>query len=451
MDLPEGPREIVSNRKPDIVVPQEAAERGQLIRGELRSDLAAFPEMLAQFSKIYPKSRKGTIYLYPSLDQARGLFALPSPFSFEGSLVAREGVEERWKATGIWLKSGSQITHKEALYWTFCSGRIERLDVTATSQNSDAQNTRPFAWFTMNRCFVLQLLANQEEDELVRAKQHGFPERSFSIVLSDGATAEIRRYMKFHKPGVSKETKKTGYSLCVRDFKDADRVKKDAEAVLILASFASRERTMFSQWSTELTPGDLHRHWMFNIPRFPKRPDRTEPLLPRDHGQCGKFLGDAFQCYRNAKHTQLLDAAVYALLDRDLTLETQIVRLFSGIQSALVFALQEPKALKRPQIRTLYEKFMKKFAPDFSDLWPLLSKSSGPSLSDIRNAAVHGEVFTESDWQALSYAGQNLQWLLERIILISLGWDFHTSAVSPQGLRNFYAHRWQPEQSKLKV
>jgi len=441
----------MSEARPDIVVPQEAAERGLIISGELRSETARIPSMLAQFSKIDPGSREAEIYFYPTVDQARKLFAAPPPFSFEGEVTARDGVEEQWKAAGIWTKPGSQITYKEAMYWTASSGSIENLHINTTSQDRSSKDFHSSAWFVMNRCFLLQVLANPEKEDLEAAKQHGFPERTFSLALLDGATAEIRRRIQSHKLGVAREEKKTGYSLCVRDFNDEERVKSDVEALLILASFASRERTMLSHWSTERVAGNHHRHWLFNIPKFPKRQERIEPLVPRDHAQCAKFLTGAFRVYCGAKHRELFDAAVYAQLSHDLPLEVEIVRLFSGIQSALVFALQEPKTAKRPQIRALYEKFMKKYSPDFSDLWPLLSKLSGASLSDIRNAVVHGEVFVESDWTALSYAGQNLRWMLERILLISLGWDVHTSDVSPQRLRLFYAHQWHTEQKKIQA
>jgi hypothetical protein len=240
-----------------------------------------------------------------------------------------------------------------------------------------------------------------------------------------------------------------GYSIHVRGFKDGQRVKQDIEGLLIIASLASRERSMFWHWSTEESSTVRRQHWRFGISKFPCRPDRSNPLFPRRRADCGNLLIEALRSYLTALNTELLDSAIYALMSNDLPLEVQIVRLFSGIQSALLFALKEPTKAKRPKIRSLYAKFEKKYAPDFSDLWPLLRAPSGASLSDIRNAAVHGEVFTEKDWLALSYAAENLQWLLERIVLISLGCDVTLSAVSPRVLRNYYAHRWQHEQQRL--
>lgn len=81
------------------------------------------------------------------------------------------------------------------------------------------------------------------------------------------------------------------------------------------------------------------------------------------------------------------EGAVFPLMGRELVLELRIARLFSGIQGALVFALQELRGKKRAQVRSLYEKFLSKYGSHFDDLWPLLrDPQGGPSLSDLRNA-----------------------------------------------------------------
>lgn len=95
---------------------------------------------------------------------------------------------------------------------------------------------------------------------------------------------------------------------------------------------------------------------------------------------------------------------------------------FSGIQGALVFALQAPPSRNRRQARTLFEEFVRQKGYPLNDLWPLYS-GTGTPLSKIRNSIVHGEAFSEGEFMALSYAAENLQWHLERIILIALGWD----------------------------
>ncbi len=70
--------------KGEFVVPHEAAERGSLVVGELKSEQATFPSMLVQFSKVIPSGRKAKIFLYSTLEQAKSLFAMRPPFSFRG-------------------------------------------------------------------------------------------------------------------------------------------------------------------------------------------------------------------------------------------------------------------------------------------------------------------------------------------------------------------------------
>jgi hypothetical protein len=56
----------------DIVVPEEAVSRGPLMSGELRSVDHSYPGMLVQFKKIAPHARKSRIYLFPTVEQAKG-------------------------------------------------------------------------------------------------------------------------------------------------------------------------------------------------------------------------------------------------------------------------------------------------------------------------------------------------------------------------------------------
>ena len=196
----------------------------------------------------------------------------------------------------------------------------------------------------------------------------------------------------------------------------------------------------------------MKRIWRFNARRFPKRIDHHEPLILRDTDAAQRFMTTAFPLYRSALHRPHFDSAVYALMANELVLELRIARLFAGIQGALVFALQEPRGTKRPQVRALFDKFIDKFGDHFADLWPLLkAQNGGSSLSDLRNAVVHGDTFEEEDFFALSFASENLSWILERILLLALGWNLDDSDVSSRHLSNFYGYQWQTEQAKLKL
>lgn len=423
--------------------------------GELRSTHDRYPGMLAQFEKIAPHTRKTRIYLFPTVEQAKRLFHTSQGlFSFEGMFSTREDVIEIRLAKDIWLKPPTQVSHKEATYWSQTSGQVGSLEITTRYLPGAQLNSRSDhypAWFVARRCFALQILANDDEEEAAESAKYGFSKPGVFLTLSDDAKASIRRYMKYTRRGLSQEVTRRGYSITVDGHKSPATAKKDIDTLLILASFASRERTISAHWSHETKDG-CNQFWQFNFGKFRKRTHREEPLIRRDREECRDFLQRAFEVYLHSKHQALLDSAIYALMENDQTLETGIVRLFSGIQGALVFATQHPLTGKRPLIATLFRTFSTAHADAFDDLWPLIDPRQGPPLSHFRNAIVHGEAFSEADWLALSYAGEHLRWYLERIVLIVLGWDIKRSSVSKTALRAFYAHsNWKEERDKLNL
>jgi DNA-binding NarL/FixJ family response regulator len=101
------------------------------------------------------------------------------------------------------------------------------------------------------RGFLLQLIANRERQEEEEASRHGFSTTKFALNLTDGVIAEVHRYLRSHRPGILKETKKMGYSIHVKGIKNAAQVKADIDALLLLSSFASRERAVSTHWSAD--------------------------------------------------------------------------------------------------------------------------------------------------------------------------------------------------------
>lgn len=440
------------SERPDIVVPEEAVGRGPLLSGELRKEHFRFPDILAQFEQIKPQTRKARIYLLLSSEQAKSLFDLNGPFAFEGSFCAREGVIETRIARDIWVEPISQITHKEAIYWSQTSGKIGSLEIRAKfSQGPELNSRRDVypAWFVARPCFALQILANQDKEEVKESAKYGFSRQDIHLSLTDGARASIHRYPSHRRYAFLRNVKRDLYSITVEEFKDPLTAKKDVDALLLLASFASRQRSVSEHWSYE-TKEEQVLFWQFNNGKFRKRYEREEPVVPRDREECRAFLQIAFDKYSASMHQPLLEAAIYALLNNEMTLDVCIARLFSAIQGALYFATQRPLTSKRPHFGDLYREFLTIHPDIFDGLWPLLDRQAGPPLYDLRNAIVHGEAFSEQDWLALSYAGEHLRWYLERIILVALGWDAEKSTVSNRALRLFYAYQnWEQERNQL--
>ena len=439
--------------RPDIVVPEEAAGRGPFMRGELRKDQLRCLDVLAQFEQLAPHTRRSRIYLLLSAEQAKRLFVVNGPLEFEGSFSTRDGVIETRIARDIWPKPITQITHEEAFYWAQNSGRIGSLESRTRflpGPELDARKNPSTAWFVARPCFAVQILANHDKDEAEEAAKFGFSRPDVAFTLSDGATASICGYLRFHRPGALRDVKRNGYSILVEGAKDPFTAKRDVDALLLLASFASRQRTLSAHWSYE-TREELIRLWQFNIGKFRKRYDGEEPVVPRDRDECRAFLQTAFDKYSVSIHQPVLEAAIYALLNREMTLDVNIARLFSAIQGALYFATQRslnPKG--RPHIGELYRDFVAAHPDIFDGLWPLLGSQTDAPLYYLRNAIVHGEAFSEVDWTALSYAGEHLRWHLERIILAALGWDIEKSTVSNRVLSLFTAYQgWKPERDRL--
>lgn len=442
------------SERPNIVVPEESAGRGQFLKGELRRERFCCPEILTQFERITPHTRRSRMYLLLTADQAKKLFALPGPFTFEGSFCTKNGVNETRVAKDIWLKSISQITHKEAFYWTQTSGAIGSLEIRMRfmpgPELDSRRDTYP-AWFVARPCFALQILANQTKEETEDSAKYGFSQQDVNFSLTDGATASIHRYPHFPWLDTSRKVKLRGYSITVEGFKDPLTAKRDVDILILLASFASRERSISAHWSYE-TKEEFVQFWQFNIGKFRKRYEREEPVVPRGRDECCAFLQTAFNSYSAALlHKPLLEAAIYTLLNNQTTLEVDIVRIFSAIQGALYFATQVPLSPpRRPRIGDLYRKFLTAHPGIFDGLWPLIDRKAGPPLNDLRNAIVHGEAFSEQEWRALSYAGEHLRWHLERIILVALGWDVEKSTVSERALGSFTAYQnWNQERNQL--
>ena len=379
---------------------------------------------------------------------------MPGPFTFVGTSCTRDGVIETRVAKDIWLKSITQISHKEAIYWTQTSGAIGSLEVRTKfvpGPELDSRRDTDSAWFVARPCFALQILANQTQEEAEASAKYGFSKQDISFSLTDDAKASIHLYPSFPRPHTTRNIEPRGYSITVEGAKDPLAAKRDVDALILLASFASRERSISAHWSYE-TKEEIVQFWQFNIGNFHKRYEREEPVVQRDRDGCRVFLQTAFDRYSAAStHKPLLETAIYTLLNNQTTLDVDVVRLFSAIQGALYFAAQVPlNPQRRPRISDLYRKFVAIHPQIFDGLWPLVDRQAGPPLNDLRNAIAHGEAFSEQEWTALSYAGEHLRWHLERIILAALGWDVEKSTVSKRALTLFTACRdWKRELNQL--
>lgn len=438
----------MDHQRIEVVVPEEASERGHILECELRSADVRIPGVLTQFSPATPHEMNHSIFFYPNLAQAKTLLEARSPFSLEGSRRLDGRTEARYRSSEVWLNYGSQMTSYEMLCVTQCSGRLVDLQIIYPPQDSTQASASSSAWFVASSCYALQRLATPAKDEqsiMSGQKIECIPHR---FELSDGAVCEISRVTAHHSRKGEKEVRKRAYAIQVESVRDAQTVERDVEGLLILASLASRERSDFGYWSVQEASGANTQNWRFGMGKWPKRAKGEEPLV-RGEANCVDFLSAALKVYLSRADASLLGSAVIALLARELPIETNLVNLYTAVQRALLLALSLPTTSKL-KVSELYTLFEKQYPIDIGDLWPLLGGKGGPSLNKVRNVLVHGKVFTSvSEFKVLGIAVENLQWILERILLSMLGWDVENSAVSPGKLNWYTAHNWKEPQKSL--
>lgn len=106
--------------------------------------------------------------------------------------------------------------------------------------------------------------------------------------------------------------------------------------------------------------------------------------------------------------------------------------------------------LNRISFATAFSDFCNHYSINIDDLWPITKDGEGISLSQLRNKLVHGEHFDDRHYEALIYAKEHLQWIIQRMILGILGWSADRSNVSPKKLEAMYAYqRWRGDQKVL--
>lgn len=438
-----------------VILPEEATQRGIIVSGTLKSAELLMPEILVQFSKLNPFKKKAKVHIYPTPQQAKQLFGARPPFAFTGQELLGGDAKRHYVAHDIWLGATTQFGSGANKLFSSCSGELSNLRITTDPGYEPEDFGSASAWLVARECQLLKLLATGTEDENESLRRLNIHKPPLKFPLPDGSIVHIKRVLARHSHSRGTETKKYGYVLEFSQVADIATVKRTADLLLILASLASRERTHCWYWSTQQPRGSHEQHWQFNLGTPSSRPKGIEPLITGNRQQCSDFFALGSVKLLHSQKPELFEAAVYALLEERLTLEVRIARLFSGIESALRFACpalaHASKPRRTPSIHDLYTAFNKSYRLDLTDLWPLLGKTDDTSLQSLRNFAVHGDVFTEEHFEALSYASEHLQWTLERILLAILGWNIDDSAVSERFLRRYTAHNWKMVKSRLTL
>ena len=220
-------------------------------------------------------------------------------------------------------------------------------------------------------------------------------------------------------------------------------VKRDLDEFLRLASFAARYRCICPSWTYSDDGSSYVTHYYQNIV-IPKgrAPSSNETLI--DVALFPKFIRKAYRFYSQSSQTDLLDTAIFALVNERATLEDRFTRVFSGLQSLLWFVYRNGGGTeKRVPIKKLFEIFNARYYTKLDDIWPLFDNTSSPSLYKIRNTIAHGEFLDPGKYIVVSCAQENLNWTVERMLLTIFEWPIEQSKVNSEYLRSWSkAYDW---------
>lgn len=219
-------------------------------------------------------------------------------------------------------------------------------------------------------------------------------------------------------------------------------VSKDLDDFLLLSSFAARHRCVSLGWTYTDSRGNIVHHYRRDI-AIPKEKDISSRDTLIDITEFPKFIRAAYRRFCGFTEKDQFGRAIYPLIsDADKTTEMSYFSLFSGLESALLFADRTFHIFPRGH-RPLHERwtvFHAKYSVDISDLWPVTDKTNGITLVQLRNKVAHGEYLNPGQTLALLYAREHLRWAVERVVLSLLGWPVAKSRVRAGSLGHLYPY-----------
>lgn len=415
-------------------------------------------------------------------------------FSIEGAIIGDNGEVE----TRISGKTIYNLRHSTMLWGTDLSETTltaEPADLTISHLRSDPQDenmTKGNFWFTpsiiipVSKCLIRSYTGTTE-----LTGSH-----NFTFTLENGLQLAFDHHYRY----LSKEDGATeSFPELVAEFElspctSMDLTMSALDDFLLLTSFAARQRCVCLGWETF----DRSTHTTFyrrdvSIPKNSRKHTFNDTLITlMDYP---KFIDIAYKNFIKRGDRDMLRQALYRSLGRfNSTTESIFLTLYASLETLVllyrrnnrmeyVFEKEDwlmvkgdiKSAIKSHQVlandknrrRLLYDKleelnriafpaafneFCAYYKIILEDLWPVVDRSAGISLSDIRNRLIHGDMFSPIEERSLFAATEHLRWTVERSLLAILGWSCEESNVSEGYLsRNLYMHKqWHDSRMILR-
>lgn len=258
-----------------------------------------------------------------------------------------------------------------------------------------------------------------------------------------------------------------------------NKIFEKLDALLIVASLASRTRTAWVGWqacdhqvTTEYYRGN------FTFPTGKSEPSFDQGLV--EAKDFYDFLAVSYPAFINHPNKEAVQNAIMSVVPgRKKVLEESFLSMFAGLEALILdfrrrenleFAVPEPgewevikriikdnisktlktdttknqrlyiynklEELNRIPLQVAFKKFCEFYDFDVSDLWPLFKTNNIIGLSDIRNKLTHGDHFSREFHDALWVAEENIRFMLERALVKILDWPIDKTEVSREFLAN---------------
>ncbi len=252
---------------------------------------------------------------------------------------------------------------------------------------------------------------------------------------------------------------------------------------LLLASFAANQRTNIVSWSVSNNES-LIQAWYGNISvddtHNKKQHSHDDVLIDiRDFDEFMMIVMKTFNRLDD-QNKDLIRQAIYKTLPkRSRTVESAILTLFSALESIILkhrrdknleftisnssnwkelakalrvtvaannslfpsevhmaMLLEMMPSLKRVPLKYAFNSYVCD-GLDLSDLWPVFGPAEGATLADVRNKLIHCDSFDDDRFLSLCHAMDNLDCVVKRLILFTLGWDIEKSNASKKTLQKW--------------
>jgi len=266
---------------------------------------------------------------------------------------------------------------------------------------------------------------------------------------------------------------------------DMETLKKsilpDIDDLLIIASFAARQRTVCLGWNaSDKNSFTTFYRGNYAFPHADSDSSVHNGVI--DIKDFERFMQTCYLVFLQYENKLGLRNALHSIVPvKSGTMETSFLKMFAGLESlildfkrkeALEFVLSdnndwtalknylqnciknstEPKLkseqrasiyrkldeLNRVSLREAFDVFCSNYSIDLSDLWPIFGEKKNRivGLADIRHKLIHGDPFPPDMIGALVVAKEHLICILERVISRVLQWNVAETKVTPIYLRN---------------